>query len=75
MGPTTDAMVIAAQDAVAHADEAVEAAAVLLAEAVVEAWEDVHAHVANYRRAKAQRAYAGAVLEAVTHDRDRAVPA
>jgi hypothetical protein len=50
MGPTTDAMVIAAQDAVAHADEAVEAAAVLLAEAVVEAWEDVHAHVANYRR-------------------------
>lgn len=68
---TTYAMVSDAHDAVLVAEELVEAAGVLLAEAVVDE-HDVDLHVHLYKRAKAQRRLANAVYECTRRDWERA---
>jgi hypothetical protein len=73
---TTFGMVLEARQAVIRADEMVEAAGVLLAEAVLEGVE-LGEPVETFRRAKAQRALAGAVLDGTEVDwyRDQQVSA
>lgn len=66
--PTTPAMVTTAEAAVAVAEEAVDAAGLLLAEALDGGRMDVQMCLAAYRRAKAERAYAVAVAESVAMD-------
>lgn len=72
--PTTEAMVVTAEQAVGLAEEALDAAAALLAEAV-DRDQALPLHLANYRRAKAQLHYAIAVAESVRLDHTRGVPA
>lgn len=73
--PTTAAHVSSAEDAVNVADEAVEAAGLLLAEAYEQSRPDLSLCLAAYRRAKADRAYAVAVAEAARMDHHASVPA
>lgn len=69
---TTYAMVVEAQEAVERADELVEAAGVLLADAVVEGL-NLDLYVKTYLKAKAQRQLASAIAEGTEADwhRDR----
>lgn len=69
---TTYAMVLDAREAVDRADELVEAAGVLLADALVDGL-DTDLYVKTYVKAKAQRQLASAVCESTEADwhRDR----
>ena len=73
--PTSGGMVTAAEAAVQVADEAVDAAAHLLAEALDQGRQDVTLCLAAYRRTLAERAYAVAVAESVRLDHVQGIPA
>lgn len=64
---TTYGMILDAQAAAERADELVESAGVLLADAVLDGL-DVTLYIETYRRAKAQRTLASAVLNGTRDD-------